>query len=168
MKKSIKISLIVFILIVILVIAIILFVFSNIEIKTSLNNQESSDEQITDENIITFLKENNIINSNDIYIAYDRDIGIFGPEGDKRYIYKRENESYYYVEISPLSYTSDGEYWGYTYNANEVFYRIDIQDCNYNEDAEYMDECISDMFGDISYYIVSGTKNNFKLILVTP
>ncbi len=35
------------------------------------------------------LKENNIINSNDIYVAYDRDIGLFGFEGDKRYIYKK-------------------------------------------------------------------------------
>lgn len=167
MKKSIKIGLIIVIFITILITAMI-FVFSNIKIKTSLNNQESSYEQITDENILTFLKENNIINSNDIYIAYDRDIGIFGPEGDKRYIYKRENESYYYVEISPLSYTSEGEYWGYTYNANEVFYKIDIQDCNYNEDAKYMDEYISDIFGDISYYIVSGSKNNFKLMSVAP
>ena len=167
MKKSIKIGLIIVIFITILIPAMI-FVFSNIKIKTSLNNQESSYEQITDENILTFLKENNIINSNDIYIAYDRDIGIFGPEGDKRYIYKRENESYYYVEISPLSYTSEGKYWGYTYNANEVFYKIDIQDCNYNEDAEYMDEYISDIFGDISYYIVSGSKNNFKLMSVAP
>ena len=167
MKKSIKIGLIIVIFITILITAMI-FVFSNIKIKTSLNNQESSYEQITDENILTFLKENNIINSNDIYITYDRDIGIFGPEGDKRYIYKRENESYYYVEISPLSYTSEGEYWGYTYNANEVFYKIDIQDCNYNEDAEYMDEYISDIFGDISYYIISGSKNNFKLMSVAP
>ena len=140
MKKSIKIGLIIVIFIPILITAII-FVFSNIKIKPSLNNQESSYEQITDENILTFLKENNIINLNDIYIAYDRDIGIFGPEG---------------------------EYFGYTYNSNEVFYKIDIQDCNYNEYAEYMDEYISDIFGDISYYIVSGTKNNFKLMPISP
>lgn len=167
MKKSIKISLIVFILIAILIAAII-FVFSNIEIKTSLINQESSKEQITDEDIISFLKSNNIINLNDIYINYDSDIGLFGPEGNKKYIYAKENGTYYYVEISPLSYTSGGKYLGYAYKANEVFYKIDIQDCNYKEDAEYMDECISDMFGDISYYIVSGTKNNFKLISITP
>ena len=125
-------------------------------------------EEITDENILYFLKENKIITSYDIYIAYDRDIGNLGPEGDKRYIYKRENGSYYYVEISPLSYTSDGEYLGYNYKANEVFYRIDIQDCDYNEKAEYMDERISDVFGDISYYIVRESKNNLKLMKVIP
>ena len=162
MKKSIKISLIVFILVAILVAAII-FVFSNIEIKTSLNSQESSKEQITDEDIISFLKYNNIINSSDIYINYDRDIGIFGPEGDKKYVYKRENETYYYIEISKLSYTTAGEYSGYNYKADEVFYRIDIQDCDYNEDAKSMDERISEVLGNTSTYIVSGQKNNFKL-----
>ncbi len=162
MKKSIKISLIVFILIAILVAAII-FVFSNIEIKTSLNNQESSKEQITDEDIISFLKYNNIINSSDIYINYDRDIGLFGPEGNQKYIYERENGTYYYVEIGKCSYTTAGEYLGYNYKADEVFYRIDIQDCDYNEDAEYMDERISEVLGNTSNYIVSGQKNNFKL-----
>lgn len=167
MKKSIKIGLIIVIFIVILLTSII-FVFSNIEIKTSLNNPKSRYEQITDEDILSFLKDNNIINSNDIYINYDRDIGLLGPEGNKRYIYKRENESYYYIEISQLSYTSGGKYLGYAYKANEVFYEIDIQDCNYNKDAEFMDERISEVLGNTSNYIVSGTKNNFKLIPVTP
>ena len=163
MKKSIKISLIAVILIAILVVTMIL----NINIKTSLNNQVSNDEQIIDEEILSFLKDNNIINFNDIYINYDRDIGNWGPEGNKKYIYEKENGTYYYVEISPLSYTSSGEYLGYNYNANEVFYKIDIQDCNYNEDAEFMDERISEVLGNTSNYIVSGTKNNFKLIPVT-
>lgn len=78
MKKSIKIGLSVFILIALLGAAII-FVFSNIEIKTSLNTQKTSEEQIVDEDIISFLKENNIINSSDIYTDYDRDIGLWGP-----------------------------------------------------------------------------------------
>lgn len=160
-------------LIALLVVAVI-FVFSNIEIKTSSNNQPLNEEGITDrtetidEYILFFLKENTIINPNDVYITYDRDIGLFGPEGHKRYIYKRENESYYYVEICPLSYASDGKYLGYTYKAKEVFYEIDIQDCDYNHDAEYMDERISDMLGDISYYIVSGTNNSFQLTATTP
>ena len=159
MKKSIKIGLTVFILIALLGLAII-FVFSNIEIKTSLNNQETGEEQIADEDILSFLKENNIINSSDVYIDYDRDIGLFGPEGNKKYIYERNNGTYYYVEIGKISYTTDGEYSGYTYKAYEVFYRIDIQDCNYDET---IDERISDVFGNTSNYIVSGQKNNFKL-----
>lgn len=167
MKKSIKIGLSVFILIALLGAAII-FVFSNIEIKTSLNTQKTSEEQIVDEDIISFLKENNIINSSDIYTDYDRDIGLWGPEGNKKYIYERNNKTYYYVGIRPLTYTSNGEYMGYNYNANEVFYLIHIQDCEYNPVAKYMDERILEVYGELSYYIVSGAKNNFKLISVTP
>ena len=81
MKKSIKIGLTVFILIALLGAAII-FVFSNIKIKISLNTQKS-EEQIANEDIISFLKENDIINSSDIYIDYDSDIGLLGPEGNK-------------------------------------------------------------------------------------
>lgn len=165
MKKSIKIGLTVFILIALLGAAII-FVFSNI--KISLNTQKTSEEQIVDEDIISFLKENDIINSSDIYIDYDSDIGLLGPEGNKKYIYERNNGTYYYVEISQLTYTSNGEYMGYTYSANEVFYLIHIQDCEYNPVAEYMDERILEVYGELSYYIVSGAKNNFKLISVTP
>lgn len=55
MKKSIKIGLTVFILIALLRAAII-FVFSNIEIKIFLNTQKTSEEQIADEDIISFLK----------------------------------------------------------------------------------------------------------------
>lgn len=162
MKKSVKIGLLILMLFVILALAMI-YVLANIEIKSSLSNQGTNNGQTTDEDILSSLKENNIINSNDIYVAYDRDIGLFGPEGDKRYIYKKDNGTYYYVEISSLSYTDDGEYSGYNYEANEVFYKIDIQDCEYNQAAESMDERILEVHGEISYYIVSGSKNNLEV-----
>ena len=162
MKKSVKIVLIILMLFIILALGMI-YVLTNIEIKSSFSNPDATNEQTTDEDILSSLKENNIINSNDIYVAYDRDIGLFGPEGDKRYIYKKDDGTYYYVKISSLSYTQDGEYNGYNYKANEVFYVIDIQDCEYNQSANYMDERILEVHGEISYYIVSGSKKNLAI-----
>lgn len=153
---------------IILILALaMIYVLMNIEIKSSLSNHETNNGQTIDEDILSFLKKINVINSNDIYVAYDRDIGLLGPEGDKRYIYKRDNGTYYYVEISSLSYTKDGEYSGYNYEANEVFYKIDIQDCEYNQAAESMDERILEVYGEISYYIVSGSKNNLEIIQIS-
>lgn len=162
MKKSAKIGLVILILFVILAVAMI-YVLMNIEIKSSLSKRGTNNEQTTDEDILSFLKENNIINSNDIYVAYDRDIGPWGPEGNKRYIYKKDNGSYYYIEISSLSYTKNGEYRGYNYETNEVFYKVGIQDCEYNQVAKFMDERILEVNGEISYYIVSGSKNNLEI-----
>ncbi len=166
MRKSIKICLIGSISVIVLFsifIATILLVVSDVEIKVSEDIGTPSVEQTTDDDILAFLESVAIISEDDVYINYDRDIGLFGPEKDKRYIYQRENESYYYIEISPLSYSSYGEYCGYEYKPNEVFYRIDIQDCIYNTNAESMDERISEKLGDTYTYIVNGEKGNYNL-----
>ncbi len=170
MRKGVKICLIVSVSVTILItilIAAIIFIFSNVEVKISLNKQEpSTTDQITDDDILAFLESVDIINENDVYINYDRDIGLFGPEGNKRYIYRRVDESHYYVEISRLSYSSYREISGYEYKPYEVFYKIYIQDCRYNIYSESMDERILERLGDSNKYIVSGKKNDFKLNIV--
>ena len=166
MKRSTKICLIASISVIVLIsifIATVIFIVSNIKIKVSEDKETQSTEQATDNDILAFLESVDIISEDDIYINYDRDIGLFGPENDKRYIYQRANDSYYYIEISPLSYSSHGEYYGYEYEPDEVFYRIDIQDCGYNKNAESMDERISEELGDTCSYIINDEKGNYKI-----
>jgi len=168
MKKSLKICLITLIIVIIFSLVII-FLFKNIKVKSSLNNHDNSSSEVyKNENIMSFLKEKNAIKSDDIYMGYDRDIGIFGPEGNKKYVYKRSSETYYYIEIMELSYTVEGNYLGYSYKPNEIFYRLDIQDCTYNESAEYMDNVILEEVGVITSYIVSEQNGNLELTNILP
>lgn len=169
MKKSVKISLIVIASIVLTCVMFVAFfavAISNVDFKFEFNlfNDDPDAEENLDEEVLGFLETSDIIKSEDAYKNYDRDIGLFGPEGDKRYVYYRENGSYYYVEINQLSYTVSGEYSGYSYKPGEVFYLIHIQDCEYNGSAESMDERITQTIGDIDKYIVSGEKNNYMIM----
>lgn len=166
MRKGIKIFLIISISVAVLMtllISTVTFFITNIEIKFFPDKQEPSIEQTADEDILAFLQSEDVINKNDVYINYDRDIGLFGPEGDKRYIYRRDDMSCYYVEIGQLEFSSHGEFCGYDYKPNEVFYSVIIQDCRYNINAESMDERILDWLGDKRKYIISTSKNDFVL-----
>lgn len=127
-------------------------------------HQGSIYEQASDEQILIFLKRNNLIGPNDVYMAYDRDIGLFGLEGPKRYIYEREDKSYYYVEISPMCYTAEGDYMGYVHKPYEIFYLVEIQNCAYDPEAKSVDVRITGRYGRKAYYIVSRVKGGFKLM----
>ncbi|MBE6735234.1 MAG: hypothetical protein E7563_07850 [Ruminococcaceae bacterium] len=168
MNKVLKIFLIVFASLLVVVSLLIgaLFLFiTNVEIRFNPHKQETVAEQVVDQDILDYLITADVIGEDDVYINYDRDIGLFGPEGDKSYIYRREDNSYYYVEVCQLAYSSRGEYLGYEYEPHEVFYRIDVQDCRYNLNSESMDERIAERLGDKSIYIVSGEKDNFELYI---
>lgn len=145
---------------IILLVIIILASFININI--SLDSNDEKEKNISDETILKFLKEENIINSQDIYKTTYSEIGLYGIE-DKEYVYEKNNNSYYVVDIDDYTYASAGEYQGYSYDANEIFYVIKIQDCNYNESVESIDETISERYGQIEYYIISNKNNNLKL-----
>lgn len=169
MKKSVKTVLIIIASVLItcvIFIAIMAVVISNVELKFEFNlfKEDPIAEENFDEDILDFLEASNIINPKDTYKKYDRDIGLFGPEGEKRYVYYRENGSYYYVEINQLFYYGNGEFMGYNYRSGEVFYLISVQDCEYNESAQSMDERITQTIGDVDKYIVSGEKDNYKIM----
>lgn len=161
MKKIIGIIILVTILVTALTVGTLKYLESRIEITSSDN------EEITDQDILDFLKEKNVIKQNDVYKDFHRDVGILGTAGNPYYyIYEREDGSYYYVlveEYSPRNDTNDIDI-EYTYKANETYYQIYIQDCIYNEDAEYVDERITEVFGNTIKYIVTGEKGNFELI----
>lgn len=159
MKKSTKIILGVVIAI-IFICVLLLIVFNG---KFSSNSQEASKVEGIDKDILLFLKKSNVISKEDKYQDYDQDIGINGAEGSKRYIYERNDKTYYYVAITKLSYSGNGNYGEYSYKSGEIFYKIEIQDCKYNPNAESIDKRILNERGEFSFYVVSGEKKDFKL-----
>lgn len=137
-----------------------------VKIKSNLDNNDSQNTSNIDDNILVFLKEQNVINSQDIYKSTYSEIGLYGA-GDKEYIYERNDGSYYVIDIDSFSYSKAGDYRGYSYEAYETFYVVKIQDCDYNEDAKYIDQTISKRDEEIDYYIISNKDNNFELITIS-
>jgi hypothetical protein len=151
---------------VILVIGVSLFITIKTGFSMILNTEmEAEKEQtITDEDILDFLRdEGGLIGEKDTYIRYDRDIGLFGGEGPKRYVFQKASGSYYYVSVTPLRYSGSGDYCGYQYEADEVFYLIKIQSCRINGNADSMDTVIAQEYGALRRFIVSGPKGSFVL-----
>ena len=88
---------------------------------------------------------------------------ILGREGNKRYVYKQADNEFYYIEISECGFGSNGEFYGYKYKADETFYLITVIQCNYNGDAEFVSDVVTEVYGEETRYIVSGTDDNLQL-----
>ena len=153
---------------------------ASVKISEDDTTQDVTEDSSKDDDILAFLKTNNVINSDDTYMGVDQDIGILGREGNKRYVYKQadnglddllwtinfgtgaDNE-FYYIEISECGFGSNGEFYGYKYKADETFYLITVIQCNYNGDAEFVSDVVTEVYGEETRYIVSGTDDNLQL-----
>ncbi|MDD3206417.1 MAG: hypothetical protein PHS74_11895 [Lachnospiraceae bacterium] len=120
-------------------------------IEQSSEEAESKDE--IDQKIMDTMSAYGIIGANDAYLNYTYSVGIFGAEGDKKYIYKQRARKYYFVEITRMMYDSEVERGGHQFDANEVFYSISVESCRYNAKAEYSSEYISYYYHNPRYYL---------------
>ena len=136
---------------------------ASVKISEDDTTQDVTEDSSKDDDILAFLKTNNVINSDDTYMGVDQDIGILGREGNKRYVYKQADNEFYYIEISECGFGSNGEFYGYKYKADETFYLITVIQCNYNGDAEFVSDVVTEVYGEETRYIVSGTDDNLQL-----
>ena len=148
-----------------LIILMVMCCVGCVSVKTSKDDttQNVTEDSLKDDNILAFLKTNNVINNDDTYMGVDQDIGIFGKEGNKRYVYKQADNEFYYIEISECHFGNEGEFYGYKYKADETFYFITVMQCNYNDDAEFVSDVVTKVYGEETHYIVSGTDDNLQL-----
>ena len=136
---------------------------ASVKISEDDTTQDVTEDSSKDDDILAFLKTNNVINSDDTYMGVDQDIGILGREGNKRYVYKQADNEFYYIEISECGFGSNGEFYGYKYKADETFYLITVIQCNYNGDAEFVSDVVTEVYGEETRYIVSGTDDILQL-----
>ena len=120
---------------------------ASVKISEDDTTQDVTEDSSKDDDILAFLKTNNVINSDDTYMGVD----------------KQADNEFYYIEISECGFGSNGEFYGYKYKADETFYLITVIQCNYNGDAEFVSDVVTEVYGEETRYIVSGTDDNLQL-----
>lgn len=102
---------------------------------------EEAIEEDDRNNIIDALSDEDIIPENWEFVDYERNCDWFLPTGDALgydYIYKDENEKYYTVYMTDLSYEED-IYYGdneISIKGGETYYLIEVSECDLSIETE--------------------------------